>query len=54
MATYFYQSNPNSTKQQWLSTVKVCQSCLSQKPKDTFRVVDGEELCKECYKDLQD
>lgn len=49
MATYFYQSNPNSTKQAWLGSVSLCNSCYSQKPKNEFRIFAGERVCMECW-----
>ena len=52
MATYFYQSNPNSTKQAWLGSVMLCSSCYSQKPKAEFRMFAGESLCMECYTEM--
>jgi hypothetical protein len=51
MATFFYQSNPNTTKQSWLANNQVCLSCLGQKPKQYFRVYNDEEICQECYKE---
>lgn len=52
MATYFYQSNPNSTKQAWLASRKICERCDESMPKGEFRMVGGLEVCKDCYADL--
>lgn len=54
MATFFYQSNANSTKQAWLGSVLLCNSCNSQKPKQQFRMYDGESVCAECWLDNLD
>lgn len=51
MATYFYQSTPNTTKQAWLGSVLLCNSCNSQKPKQQFRMFAGETICEECWLD---
>jgi len=42
-----------SSTQAYLGTVKVCLSCKGQKPKGLFRMIDGEELCQDCYKEYK-
>jgi len=49
MATYFYQSTPNTTKQAWLAHSKICKECGGQKSKEEFRIFAGVEYCKECW-----
>jgi hypothetical protein len=43
-----------SSTQAYLGTVKVCLSCKTQKPKGLFKMLDGEELCKECYNEVKE
>ena len=55
MGLFMYSSvhaKHNST-QAYLGTVRVCPSCKSQRPKDSFKVVDGESICKPCQDELE-
>ena len=50
MGLFMYQSQHgfmNST-QAYLGSVRLCPSCCGQKPKDGFRMHDGQEICKDC------
>lgn len=57
MATYFYQSNPNSTKQAWLASRKICDNCGCSKDRAEFRVIFDDqsdeklEVCVECWEE---
>jgi uncharacterized protein (DUF983 family) len=50
---YSSQSSRQTSTQAYLGTVRVCPSCKSQRPKDTFKVVDGESICKQCQDELE-
>jgi hypothetical protein len=41
-----------SSTQAWLGSVLTCPSCKGQKPKELFKVVDGESICKDCQEDF--
>jgi hypothetical protein len=43
-----------SSTQAYLGTVKVCLFCKTQKPKNLFRMVDGEEMCQDCQVELNE
>lgn len=43
-----------ASNQAYLGTVKVCIGCKTQKPKQLFRIVDGEELCADCQNELKE
>jgi hypothetical protein len=53
MATFFYQSKQNGTKQAWLGSVKYCNCCDSQQLKSEFRIFKETELCKQCFIDMK-
>ena len=55
MALFMYSSqSPRQTSTQaYLGTVRVCPCCESQRPKDTFRVVNNESICKDCQDELE-
>jgi hypothetical protein len=46
-------TSPSST-QAFLGTVAICPCCKSQRPKETFRMVDGESICKRCQDELEE
>lgn len=48
MGAFFFQSKPGGTTQSYLGTVKLCEMCKSQRPKEQFRMVDGIEMCGDC------
>jgi uncharacterized paraquat-inducible protein A len=43
-----------SSTQAYLGTVRVCTCCKTQKPKDTFKMFEKQELCADCREDLQE
>jgi len=47
-------SSGYSSTQAYLGTVRVCACCKTQKPKDTFKIFEGQELCADCREDLQE
>ena len=47
----FYTTKQGHSNQEWLGTVAKCECCKSQRPKDKFKVVNGEEMCHECQKE---
>lgn len=45
-------TKPTST-QAYLGSVALCPGCKGQKPKDLFKIVDDESICKDCQDDLK-
>ena len=41
-----------SSTQAYLATVQYCPSCKSQRPKESFKMIDGESICKDCQDEL--
>lgn len=55
MALLMYSSlgtNTSST-QAYLGSVALCPGCKGQKPKETFKIIDNEAICKDCQDDLE-
>jgi hypothetical protein len=50
---YSAQSSRPSSTQAYLGSVALCPLCRGQKPKDTFKIVEGQSICKDCQDDLQ-
>lgn len=46
-----YTSKQGTSKQEWLATVQVCPCCKGQQPKDTFKRVDGVDICLMCQEE---
>lgn len=55
MGLFMYSSvhTKHHSTQAYLGSVLLCPSCKSQRPKDTFKVVDGESICKQCQDELE-
>jgi hypothetical protein len=53
MGLFMYQMRAGGSNQAYLGSVRLCPMCNGQKPKDTFRVVDGESICEECQIELK-
>lgn len=53
MALLMYSSlgTNHSSTQAYLGSVTLCPSCNGQKPKQTFKMVGGESICKDCQDD---
>ncbi len=47
----FYTTKQGYSNQEWLGTVALCECCNSQRPKDKFKVVNGEEMCSRCQQE---
>jgi formylmethanofuran dehydrogenase subunit E len=47
-----YQVKEGTSKQAWLGSVSLCQRCGSQQPKGGFKVVNREEVCACCQKEI--
>jgi NADH pyrophosphatase NudC (nudix superfamily) len=47
-----YTVKQGTSTQEWLSTVQLCPCCGGQKPKATFRRVDGQDICQDCQEEL--
>jgi formylmethanofuran dehydrogenase subunit E len=45
---YSTMSSRYSSTQAYLGTVAVCPECGGQKNKNLFKMVDGQQLCKDC------
>lgn len=43
-----------ASTQAYLGSVRVCVGCKTQKPKETFKVFEGQELCADCREELQE
>ncbi len=46
-----YTLKQGTSKQEWLATVRTCPCCQGQQPKDSFKRVDGVEMCGECQEE---
>lgn len=49
-----YTMKQGTSKQEWLASVQLCPRCHGQQPKDTFKRVDGVDICLECQEELQE
>jgi formylmethanofuran dehydrogenase subunit E len=47
-----YVVKDGTSIQAWLNTVQHCPKCDSQQPKDSFKRVDGVNICAECQEEL--
>jgi recombinational DNA repair protein (RecF pathway) len=43
-----------ASTQAYLAHVRVCVGCKTQKPKETFKMFEGQELCADCREELQE
>lgn len=43
-----------SSTQAYLGSVRVCTGCKTQKPKETFKMFERQELCADCREELQE
>lgn len=50
----FYTTKQGNSKQEWLGSVELCPCCKCQKPKADFKMIDGEEICGQCQKELSE
>jgi NADH pyrophosphatase NudC (nudix superfamily) len=46
-----YTVKQGTSTQEWLANVRLCPACGGQKPKATFKRVDGEDVCLDCQKE---
>lgn len=55
MALLMYSSlnSGYSSTQAYLGSVRVCPMCKTQKPKELFKMVGGEQICGDCQDDLK-
>jgi formylmethanofuran dehydrogenase subunit E len=55
MALFMYSSinSKHYSTQAYLGSVSLCPMCKGQKPKETFKIVDGESICKDCQDELE-
>ena len=55
MGLFIYGSihTKHNSTQEYLGSVRMCPSCNGQKPKETFRMVDGQSICQDCQDELQ-
>lgn len=49
-----YTVKQGTSTQEWLGTVQLCPNCGGQKPKATFRRIDGVDVCLECQQEHDD
>lgn len=50
---YSSQSSRQTSTQAYLGSVALCPMCKGQKPKDTFKIVDGQSICKDCQDEME-
>jgi hypothetical protein len=47
-----YIMKEGTSKQAWLGSVSLCPRCNGQQPKAGFKVVQGEEVCACCQREV--